>query len=478
MSFEGFSHALSGAFGRLLEPFDRLPEREFLPAALEVLETPPSPAGRAVAITIMAFVVLAAAWAFMARVDVTATAAGQLAPVGKVRLVQPLDAGVVRAIRAQDGDHVKAGDVLIELDPTDTGADRDRLSHDLMQAELDVARLTALKHGGEDGAAPGKLAPPAGAAQSDLEQANAAARAQADEQAAKIAGLDQQISQKKAESEEVAAEIAKLNASLPLLEEKERLRKKLYDQGLGASFTYLDAQQQLSEARHDLQVQAARGAQAEDARAALLRQRDQARSQFSAAVLDDLAKAEQRRSELSEELVKAQRKASQTVLRAPASGVVEQLAVHTIGGVVTPAQRLLVVVPDGERLTVEAALANRDVGFVHPGQDVQVKVETFSFTRYGLIHGRVLDVSRDAVTPAASADDVASGAPGPRKAGGSPAYIARIGLDRSDMMIDGRLEPLVPGMAVTADIRTGRRTVIDYLLSPLARRAEESLHER
>ena len=478
MTFADVSRVISGAFRRMVERLERRDEREFLPAALEVLETPPSPAGRAVAITIMLFLVLALAWAFIGKVDIIATAPGQLTPVGKLKVVQPLDAGVVRSIRVQDGDHVKADNVLIELDPTDAGADRDRLTHDLTQAELDVARLTALTHGAPGGRAVVRLEGPPGATPAEMEKAYAATRAEAAEQGARLASLDQQIDQKQAESAEVGAEVAKLHASMPLLNEKVRLRKKLFDEGYGTSFTYLDAEQQLSEAQHELEVQADRGAEAEDARVSLKRQLDVARSAFSAAVLDDLAKAEQRRSELADELAKAQRKSAETVLRSPIDGVVEQLAVHTVGGVVTPAERLLVVVPDNQRLTVEAALANRDVGFVHAGQDVQVKIETFNFTRYGLVHGRVIDVSRDTVAPRdrGAADDQDGDPAGGGR--GSPAYAARISLDRADMMVEGRLQPLTPGMAVIADIKTGRRSIIDYLLSPLARRADESLHER
>ena len=198
--------------------------------------------------------------------------------------------------------------------------------------------------------------------------------------------------------------------SMPMLAEKERLHQKLHDEGYGTSFALLDAQQQLSEARHDLTVDAERSSQAQASRIALERQRDGTVSQFAAGVLDDLAKAQEKASELTQELVKAQQKSTETTLRAPTDGVVEELAVHTVGGVVTPAQRLMAVVPDDQKLIVEAQLPNRDVGFVHAGQDVSVKVETFSFTRYGMLHGKVLSVSRDAVaTQDRAADDSLSG---------------------------------------------------------------------
>ena len=154
------------------------------------------------------------------------------------------------------------------------------------------------------------------------------------------------------------------------------------------------------------------------------------------------------------------------------------MVVHTLGGVVTPAQRLLLVVPDSQNLIVEAEISDRDVGFVRAGEAVEIKVETFNFTRYGLLNGRVLRVSRDVVTT----DDrgVGDGAADPAadRRLRAPAYVARISLDASSLMIDGLRQPLRPGMAVTAEIKTGRRTIIDYLLSPIARRTNESLHER
>jgi hemolysin D len=180
--------------------------------------------------------------------------------------------------------------------------------------------------------------------------------------------------------------------------------------------------------------------------------------------------------------VKARSELSNTLLRAPVDGVVERLAIHTIGGVVSPAQPLLVVVPDHGGLMVEAQLANRDVGFVHPGQEVALKVETYDYTRYGFLHGKVLEVSRDTV---------ADTNPGPTREsaeppGGislsqvatSPTYQARIAIDRSAILINGQARALIPGMAVTAEIRTGRRTILEYLVSPISKKIQESLHER
>jgi len=468
---------LTGWLRKGVERFDRKDEREFLPAALEVLQTPPSPAGRGVAMLIGTFFTIAVAWSFLGKVDEIATAPGRLLPSGKTKVVQPLDPGVVKSIDVQDGDHVKAGQLLIALDPTSPGADRDRLAHDLVQARLDVARLTALKPVAEGRGGAGDIGVVEDATPDDIAQARAALRAQLDAQAAKVAGLEQQISEKRAEAGEVSATIDKTNASLPMLAEKQRLHARLREQGYGTSFASLDAEQQLSDARRDLQVLAERQTQARASAAALERERAQAVSEFDANVLSDLEKAREKENELEQDFIKAQQKSTATEMRSPIDGVVEELAVHTVGGVVTPAQRLMIVVPDNQALTVEAQLANRDVGFVHPGQDVSVKIETFNFTRYGLVHGKVIDVSRDAVAQATrQAEDPAAGQPPPSTS--SPTYVARISVDQTSMMVDGRREALMPGMAVTAEVKIGRRTIIDYLISPLARRTSEAMHER
>jgi hemolysin D len=183
-----------------------------------------------------------------------------------------------------------------------------------------------------------------------------------------------------------------------------------------------------------------------------------------------------------QQLAAAAHKAEQTVLTAPIDGTVQQLAVHTVGGVVTPAQALLTVAPDDAPVLIEATVDNKDIGFVHAGQDVAVKVQTFQFTRYGLLHGHVVDVSRDRVElpPGGQkppAEKVSDHDADDAKANGS-GYVAHVALDSTRMLIDGQEQAIAPGMAVTAEIKTGRRSVISHLLSPLRRYAHEGIRER
>jgi hemolysin D len=169
-------------------------------------------------------------------------------------------------------------------------------------------------------------------------------------------------------------------------------------------------------------------------------------------------------------------------LRAPVDGTVQQLAVHTLGGVVTPAQQLMVVVPKGTGLEIEATLPNKDVGFVHKGQSVEIKVEAFTFTRYGLLRGTVTNLSQDVVAPqddargTRSRDDDANDEE--KRQAGQPTYVALVSLDSTSIRTEDGVTPLEPGMAVTTEIKTGRRTVISDLLSPLSRLRREEMRER
>jgi hemolysin D len=185
-----------------------------------------------------------------------------------------------------------------------------------------------------------------------------------------------------------------------------------------------------------------------------------------------LADAQAKALALAQDVVKADERMKRQVLPAPIDGVVQQLAVHTIGGVVKPADTLLVLVPTDSRLEIEAVIANADIGFVHPGQSAKIKVDTFTFTRYGLIDGKLLSVSPDSTPVEAGASD----APGARSR--EPGFTARVGLDRTSMKIGDQVVPLRPGMAVTVEINTGERRIIDYLLSPLLRYTQESMRER
>jgi membrane fusion protein, hemolysin D len=454
-------------------------ELAFLPAALEIVETPVPPLAGAIGGTIIALFCLAIVWAWFGHIDIIASASGKIIPSGRTKVIQPFETGVVRAIRVRDGQHVKAGDVLIELDPTMNEAERNHLQSDHMSAELDIARLTAALS--EDADPVASFRPPEGASAALAATQRRFLAQQIEEHRAKLAALDGQKVQKQAELHTIVATVQKLESVLPVLQQRVEIREVLYNHSTGSKANYLELYQTLVETQQELAVQRSRSREAEAALTAITEARAQTAAEFSRTLSGDLVEAQRKAAGLSEDLIKATQRTQLQVLTAPVDGTVQQLAVHTVGGVVTPAQSLLAVVPDDSNLEIEALVSNRDIGFIHVGQEAEIKVDTFNFTRYGLIHGRALSVSRDAITrdkPQDRSNDAAPAATTSEPKGQELVYAARVSLDKTQMQIDENQVDLSPGMAVTVEIKTGSRSVLSYLLSPLLRYRQESLRER
>lgn len=456
-------------------------ELEFLPAALEIVETPPSPIGRAIGATIIALFCLALAWSIVGHIDIVASASGKVVPSGRVKLIQPFETGVVRSIHVRDGQSVKAGDLLIELDSTMTAAEQAHIQGDLVAAELDIARLRAALSDSDDPES--AFHPPAGARPDLIAMQRQFLIQKTEEYRNKLAALDRQQAQKEAERSTVAAMISKVENSEPILQQRLDILKTLADKGLGSKLTYLEVLQLLTENQRESAVQKSRLEEANAALAAITDSRAQAAAEFRGTLFGDLAEAERKATGLRGDLAKGEERMKLQRLTAPVDGVVQQLAVHTVGGVVTAAQQLAIVVPGDAALEVEAMISNRDIGFVHAGQETQIKVDTFNFTRYGLLHGHVVSISPDAIVRDAAQDKSNDRVKGADAESSEPKgqeflYSARISLDRTQLLIEDTVANLSPGMAVTVEIRTGSRSVISYLLSPLLRYRHESMHER
>lgn len=307
---------------------------------------------------------------------------------------------------------------------------------------------------------------------------------QVQEITAKLANLDRQIAESEATLTGAKADVQKLKLAIPLLEQRVAIFKKLFDEGWGQKPQYLELAQDLIEHQQDLQAKDAKVVETTAHIAALQEQRSQTQAEFRRTNLSDLADAEQKAASLHEQLVQAQERQKLQTLTAPVDGTVQQVAVHTVGGVVTPAQQLMVIVPADSHLEIEAMVPNKDIGFVHPGQTASIKIDTFNFTKYGLLHGDVLNVSQDAIARDKPADGKPDGSTkestndSSEPTGQELVYATRVSLDRAQMLVDGKLVNLTPGMAVTVEIKTGKRRVIEYLLSPLLRYKQESLRER
>jgi hemolysin D len=439
-------------------------ELAFLPAALEVQESPPSPVGRAILWTLIALCSSAIAWAGFSQVDIVAVAPGKLVPGGRVKVVQSVGLGTVRAIHVADGQRVKAGDVLIELDPTFAEADRTRMAEEFSHAEYELARLRTFDHWqGTNQRVPMaepsdvRLRDPAfGALQLSLLDQSIS------EQQSRLSALDHGLARRRADLEGTRQQLEKLRRILPLIEERAASVAKLLQTNLVSRTQYLELEQERIAAVQDLASQESTLVATQSAIEELLQQRRTLQSESRRETLTRIEELEKKVSEFRQEHIKATQVASLQVLTAPVSGEVQELAVHTIGGVIEPGKPLLVIVPGDQTLEVEALVPNKDIGFVREGQSVAVKIDSFPFTRYGLIDGTVISVSDDAIQH--------------ERLG--LVYTARVQMERTSMEIDGRTIQLSPGMGVSAEVKTGKRRVAEFLLSPVARSASESMRER
>ncbi|MDE9464807.1 HlyD family type I secretion periplasmic adaptor subunit [Xenorhabdus bovienii] len=465
-SLQRYRHAWSQSW-RQRKSMDVSPrlahELQFLPTALELQETPVHPAPRIFIWSIMGFAALALLWACIGKIEVVAVAPGKIVPNGKTKLIQPSETAVVRAIHVNDSQEVKVGELLIELDPTAANADVSRIQSELLAARIDNARSAAMLDAINQQQPPASLV--GTIANANPEQVLSAQnwlQGQYQEYWSNLELVDAEIRQRNAEIQSAQAQVASLRKTLPiatrLAEDYQQLLTKKYV----SQHAYLEKEQTRLDLQRQLSVQQASVLQYSAAQEEARRRRETVVAQNRRAMLDLQQEANQKAAILGQELAKARHQKNLTSLKAPVAGTVQQLAIHTVGGVVTPAQSLMVIVPANQPIEVEAMLENKDVGFVHVGQPVTVKVETFTFTKYGTVDGEVLSVSNDAI------EDEKRGL----------IYNTRIRLKSDHLLVNGQRVALSPGMSITAEIKTDQRRVIDYFLSPLRQHLDESLRER
>jgi hemolysin D len=392
--------------------------------------------------------------------DIVAVAPGKLVPDARVKIIQPALTGVVRKILVRDGMRVEAGQLLMELDPTQAEADTSKATAARVDAELIVARAQSLLIA-QDQDKPPKVAPVPDAPTDRQQQAQNFADGLFSEYRAKMASLVAQRSQREADLATTQAEIDKLGKTAPLAQQEADDYRDLASGKYVARTDYLDKEQNAISQRQEL---AAQTSHARQLQAAIEEQKSDIKTTaatFRRVQLDDLGKAQAVLSQASNDQTKAQVRQALMRLLAPVSGTVQQLSVHTVGGVVTTAQPVLEIVPD-DTLEVEAHLANKDIGFVEVGQQAVVKIDAFPYTRFGYLQGSVEAVSNDAV---------------PDKKSGL-YFVVRIKIPTRQFRVERKWVNLTPGMEVKAEIRTGKRSVAEYFLSPLLVTATESLRER
>jgi len=438
----------------------RSSETAFLPAALEIIERPVSPTARITAWVLLGGLAITILWTIFGQIDVVASAPGRIIPADNVKLIQPVEAGIVRSILVRDGQRVRKGQVLVELDPTVSTAETVQAQKGLQTAQLDVARakaiLSALDGHGLQFIAPAGTAPEMAATQRALAAADYAGIEAAS------SGRNADLTASRAARSEALTQAAKLTETIPLLDQQLEAYESLLAKGYAAKLKVIELRRQRMTAVRDRDAALATAnkvtAQSLGAGSLVSQNRAEARSRL----LNDLAKAEAEASVRSEELVKSRQKSSLQRLIAPVDGTVAQLAIHTIGGVVERAKPIMIIVPWGGTLVADVKILNQDIGFVREGQPVAIKLEAFPFTRYGTLPGKVQSISSD------SLEDEKLGL----------VYNARIKLESLPIKTEKSVIVVSPGMALTSNIKTGRRSILTYLISPIEEVRLEAAHER
>ncbi|SFV29992.1 HlyD family type I secretion periplasmic adaptor subunit [Hyphomicrobium facile] len=462
--------------------------REFLPAALELVETPPSP----IAVALLWFVCLGfssvLAWSYFGHLDIYATASGKIQPRGGSKIVQPLLPGKVIAMHVENGSHVKAGDLLIELDPTETAADKTAQALELQATRAEIARrevAVAIARSDTLALRPIPFDESLGDVLRDREEhvlvADVAHLVSTRD------SLEAQLREAGARYDHTTMTVAARKSLLAVLKERVDVRNEIDSQGGGYRARVLDAMQEYEREKTNLASDQGELIEVEAAKNSAKAKIDEAIAQFISEQTAKLAEAQRKRDGLVQDLIKATVKEAQTRLVAPIDGMVQQLSVTTVGQVVSSGQSLMTIVPDDAPIEIEAMILNRDIGFVKVGQPVTIKVDAFPFTRYGTLEGTVTTISHDGVDQktAANLSDAASltrpqGAPTSTNAATAEtlAFPARITISRETIDVDGEKIRLRPGMSVSAEVKTGQRRAIDYVLSPLREIQSASLQER
>ncbi|ESP94197.1 HlyD family type I secretion periplasmic adaptor subunit [Pseudoalteromonas luteoviolacea] len=436
---------------------------EFLPAALEIQAAPAPRWARSIMWSLVIFLVIAIVWLCWGRIDIVASAQGKLVPQQQVQVIQPIETGAVLAVHIEEGSQVVAGQVLLELDPAITLADKQDLTAQLDHVNAQVDRLRELllfaqqvseNDEGQISSVTQK------SVHNDTDYNLLLSQIKEFQQSRRaawsvIGGLEAQL---------IGAQLSvkKIQTMLPLIEERTQSLKVLENEKLVAREQYLALKQEALDLAGQLPIEQATVRE-------LKSQVNQAKAQYALLLTDfrkqsliELNDALSRQATLKQQLAKSTFLEEKTRLVAPVSGTVEALSVTTIGQIVTPAQELMRIVPKNDTLIVDAGLLNKDIGFVFNGQVVEVKIESFPFTRYGVIEGKVIDVSMDAIE-----HDVHG-----------LVFPIKVSIEKQLMLIDGRTVALSSGMAATAEVKTGYRRIIEFLLSPIIQSVDEGARER
>ena len=441
---------------------------DFSPPLLRLQDTPPNPLGRAVLTALLILLAALILWALLGKLDIVAVAEGRLVPQSYLKIVQPSESGIVKEILVKEGEEVKAGQALMRMDTLITDADARSL-----EAEYQRKRLTLRRIDAELGNRPFRAEagdPPALARE-------VGAQYRANRSALEAALAEERSRLVKAEHDLSSAEQVKTRLAevLPHYRKQDQAFEKLARDGYAGAIMASDKQRERIEKEQELKTQEFL---IESTRASIQQSEKklaQIDSDYRRQLYAERNETQGAADKLSQEIAKQTHRQELLELKAPQAAIVKDLATHTAGTVVQPGTVLLTLVPKEETLRAEVWISNEDIGFVRQGQPVKVKLAAFPFQKYGMVEGTVEHVSAD------SADNNTGNSPAPAdKSAKTPplVYRALVALKAMCLEMDGERFPLGAGMQATAEILLGRRTVMEYLLSPVRKAFHEAGRER
>lgn len=467
-----------------------LRDRAFLPAAVCIIETPPSPIGLALMLSICALVVAAIAWCWFGRIEIYATARGKIEPEGHAKVVQPLDPGKVSQINVVSGQSVRSGEILLTIDPSEIEAAIVAASEQVTSARAEAARRQAAVATMTTGNLRGQIAIiwPDDITESVRRREESVLAGDLKEFAAKLDSLAAQRVEREAAVKQLEGSIAAEQSLLEVLNERVVLRQTLLDKAAGTRTSLLDAMQVERETKMQLAGDIGRKNQAIAAVSSLLAEQSQTIETFIAENTRKISDARRLADEKSADQGMLRVRLERTILRAPVDGVVQSLAVTTRGQVVTTGQELMRIVPANAPVAIQAYVTNEDIGFVSPGQKAVVKIDSFPYVRYGTLEATVEEVANDAI-PADGANRALANPINKGEERGqslSPTakpltdlvFEAKLRPGRYTVPVNGHEVALSPGMTLTIEIKTGSRRILEYLFSPLVEIAHTSMRER
>ena len=463
-------------------------DRAFLPAAVEIIETPPSPHAISMTLGICAFLAAALVWCWFGRLDVYATARGKIEPAGHAKIVGALDPGKVATVGAKEGQAVKAGDVLVALDTSEPEAEYASATQAMIAARAEAIRrqaVLAVAVSGDWNKAVTIDWPDDIPATARLREENVL-HGDLQEQSAKLASLAAQKVEKEAAVKQLNDSIDAENKLMVTLKDRVALRQALIDKDVGTKTLLYDAIQSQQQEEAQLAGDLGKRDQAVAAVKSVDTQLTETTTNFVSDQTRQMATARRLADEKAADRVKAKVRIDRMTMRAPVDGVVQSLAVTTIGQVVTTGQELMSIVPSDAPPQIVAYVTNDDIGFVTPGDNAVVKIDSFPFTRYGTIDARVDEIARDAIPADTANQRLTDPTKGDNNRQLTPTarpttdlvFEARLTPSAHAIEINGREVPLSPGMTVTVEIKTGSRRIIEYLFSPLVEVAGKAMRER